>query len=871
MTLAKLASRNNRSHKAHKGFTMIEVLTVVTVIGILATIGVVSYIGVQKNTRDNQRLNQVTLIAEALEKYYDKNGEYPDCTKLDTEANILSTISIDPDVLNTPTGTLLTCKDDGSQLDPGNDQFIYSIDEKGWKLYYIEEKVNGVGSIANRRVVADTTETTHTLTVSANPAGAATMSGGGSYTAGTPVTPEYSINNGYTFSSWSPASCNSSFVISADTTCTANFTINTPGAPDVRVSDDTSPTTTTWSWNNTVCPTGTTVRYQHRMQTNTAIPYDSGWYNPTYPTAITVSFTTSTEGLTYKLSVRAQCYSDSISSSWSDPDDASYYRPVTAVTTYTLTVSASPAGAATMSGGGNFASGTTVAPGFSNVQSGYTFSYWSAGCSSSFSMPANNLDCTAYFTISTISAPSTPTVWVSNTTSTTTTWSWNSTVCQAGTTVRYQYYYQTSASGGSWTTPTYPTATTVSFTTETEGLTYTLSVRAQCYYGSTNSSWSSPGDSSYYRPVTAVTTYTIALGTNLGGSGLLTGGGTYAKNSSAYITAEAFSGYRFSSWTGSTGCSGLASHSLTVDSDKSCTANFEQVYTLGVLSNTGGSASGSGTYAANSVVTITATAFSGYSFSNWTGNGCSGAASHSITVNRDNMYCNANFTENVTTTLTAPAAPSVDYSYSSTETTFMRTSSVTCSIGSVEYQYYFSRNAPVTYSSTVRPATYSEYTHSTIDQGYTYTGYFSARCKSGSNYSSWSTGSKSYKRPVSAPGSVSYSISHPSPDVARLMATSSCGSGTTLYSSHDVYSGTHTWADNKQLGWWANSHSGIWLVSSWGARGNTITQDIVQNGSEVLSTNDEYGIKVNLKCVNTATGEYSSESGSKSSGTLYLP
>ena len=870
---------------------MIEVLTVVTVIGILATIGVVSYIGVQKNTRDNQRLNQVTLIAEAIEKYYDKNGEYPDCAKLGTKTNILSTISIDPDVLNTPTGTLLTCTDDESILGIGNDKFIYSYSKddisKGWKLYYQKEAANDVGVITNRRAVATTTETTtYTLTVLASPANAATITGSGiSYADETTValgdsaTPGYSINSGYTFSSWSNCSTATTAVINVtmngDKTCVANFTINTPDAPTVTASS--TSTNTTWSWNNT-CPTGSTARYKYRYKVTDSgyLVSDSGWTIPNDPLSTTSPvFTTSTEGYTYTLYVEIQCYDGTINSAWSSDGYGDYYRPVTAVI---LTVSASPSAAATMSGGGSYTAGTTVTPGYS-TKSGYTFSSWSpASCSSSFVISAN-ATCTANFTIDRPNAP----IVSASTVSSTTTWSWNNT-CPTGSTARYKYYYQyqdteteNPIGHSDWTALT---DSFIGFTTSTEGVTYILSVKTLCYIGTIESSWSYITDNSYDRPVTAVTTYTIALGTNLGGSGLLTGGGTYIENSSVYITAGAFAGYRFLSWTGDAGCSGLASHSLTVDSDKSCTANFEQIYTLGVFSNTGGSASGSGTYAANSVVTITATAFSGYSFSNWTGIGCSGAASHSITVNRDNMYCNANFTENVTTTLTAPAAPSVDVDYSqssSTETTFMRTSSVTCLTGSVEYQYYFSRNAPVTYSSTVRPATYSRYTQSTIDQGYTYTGYFSARCKSGSNYSSWSTGSKSYKRPVSDPGSATFSISHPSPDVARLMATSSCGSGATLYSSHDVYSGTHTWADNKQYGWWADSHSGIWLVSSWGARGNTtngkttITQDIVQNGSEVLSTNDEYGIKVNLKCVNTATGEYSSESGSKISGTLYLP
>lgn len=68
--------------KTTNGFTIVEILVVIAIIGILATIGILSYSRVQANARDMQRSSKITIIAEALEKYYDKNGEYPGCADM---------------------------------------------------------------------------------------------------------------------------------------------------------------------------------------------------------------------------------------------------------------------------------------------------------------------------------------------------------------------------------------------------------------------------------------------------------------------------------------------------------------------------------------------------------------------------------------------------------------------------------------------------------------------------------------------------------------------------------------------------------------------------------------------------------------------
>lgn len=61
----------------HYGFTLVELTVVIAVIGILASVGIVSYIEVQKQSRDNQRQTDMTIFQNELEKFYEKNGTYP--------------------------------------------------------------------------------------------------------------------------------------------------------------------------------------------------------------------------------------------------------------------------------------------------------------------------------------------------------------------------------------------------------------------------------------------------------------------------------------------------------------------------------------------------------------------------------------------------------------------------------------------------------------------------------------------------------------------------------------------------------------------------------------------------------------------------
>lgn len=76
--------------KITSGFTIIELLVVIAVIGILTTISALSFTRYQADARDSQRDQRATIIVEALEKYFSKNGEYPSCSAMTNSASYIT-------------------------------------------------------------------------------------------------------------------------------------------------------------------------------------------------------------------------------------------------------------------------------------------------------------------------------------------------------------------------------------------------------------------------------------------------------------------------------------------------------------------------------------------------------------------------------------------------------------------------------------------------------------------------------------------------------------------------------------------------------------------------------------------------------------
>ena len=150
--------------------------------------------------------------------------------------------------------------------------------------------------------------------------------------------------------------------------------------------------------------------------------------------------------------------------------------------------------------------------------------------------------------------------------------------------------------------------------------------------------------------------YTLSTSANPSAGGSISpSGGTYADGTSVSLTATAASGYRFDHWSGDASGS-TTTVNITMNGNKSVTATFIKVYTLTILVDpaAGGSVSPTGgIYDDGAIVTLTATAASGYHFDHW-----SGDASGIITT--INITMNGN--KSVTATFVTGIAPAVNIS-----------------------------------------------------------------------------------------------------------------------------------------------------------------------------------------------------------------
>ncbi len=177
---------------------------------------------------------------------------------------------------------------------------------------------------------------------------------------------------------------------------------------------------------------------------------------------------------------------------------------------------------------------------------------------------------------------------------------------------------------------------------------------------------------------------TVKVNPSGGGTTNVTSG-TYDDGTVVHIDATPSSGYRFDHWTGCDSVSGTVC-TVTMNSDKTVTANFVKTWRLTVNVNPSGGGTttpseGTHVYDDGTSVTVTATPNPGYRFDHWSGD-CTGSGVCTVTMNSDKTVT-ANFVKTWTLTViveptgtgtTSPVSPGIYVYDDGTHLTFSASS-----------------------------------------------------------------------------------------------------------------------------------------------------------------------------------------------------
>ena len=168
-----------------------------------------------------------------------------------------------------------------------------------------------------------------------------------------------------------------------------------------------------------------------------------------------------------------------------------------------------------------------------------------------------------------------------------------------------------------------------------------------------------------FTAILATTTNTVVAQANPANAGSVSGGGAFVTGSSVTVTATANSGFTFTNWTANGTVQSISpSYTFTLATNLTLLANFAAIPTTNTVvaqanPANAGSVSGGGAFVTGSSVMVTATANSGFTFTNWTANGTVQSISPNYTFTlATNLNLIANFTANPTTnTVVAQANP----------------------------------------------------------------------------------------------------------------------------------------------------------------------------------------------------------------------
>lgn len=497
--------------KSRSGFTVVELIVTIVVIGVLLAISILAFTKQQVEARDQTRFSRATIVASALEKYYEANGEYPSVTAVVSESGNTGTtlatkLKVNTDVLILPGST------------PSITNFLSSATPSTTKVAYTAASV-------------DATENTACQT--------SATGGCDSFT----LTYKKEADNSDVVI---PSQHNDrvAVVVPPSPPPSTPPTLDPPAAPTMTTAYASNIITGTASI--VTCTNGNTPQYalSTRINDGTWDAY-SGWSSNRAVGQATA------QGSKYGFRAKAKCISmgDSSAESAASPE-VTYIHPITAPAAPTPYITAillpaySTGNVCMDANGGGTGNGTviqiwacngtaaqdwaynsndkTIRPTYAmnmcvtanalgaqltlNTCDGATSRQWNRGNDGAFTAVSNNgcMDAANWGTANGTSigtwncSGATAQLW--NPADSWTAWTWATAACPAGTTADYQINNQTTALADSGWLSTGANARTVR-TTVNQGYTYTTQVQSRCDSNYTTSPWSSTGQSSVAKAV----------------------------------------------------------------------------------------------------------------------------------------------------------------------------------------------------------------------------------------------------------------------------------------------------------------------------------------------------------------------------------
>jgi general secretion pathway protein G len=94
-----------------RGFTLIELLVVMSIIGMLLTIAVPRYFHTVQRSRETILKHDLSVLREAIDKYYADLNEYPDALPALVDKHYIRSVPIDPITRSAETWTAIASED----------------------------------------------------------------------------------------------------------------------------------------------------------------------------------------------------------------------------------------------------------------------------------------------------------------------------------------------------------------------------------------------------------------------------------------------------------------------------------------------------------------------------------------------------------------------------------------------------------------------------------------------------------------------------------------------------------------------------------------------------------------------------------------